>query len=78
MTCDLRAQYLRGLGYLVLKVDNRGSLRRGHAFEAVGYLESSRTHLCPPFAALCCIVLDPPTAAPNCSPKTRTAHGRRS
>lgn len=33
-TVDMRAQYLRGLGYLVFKLDNRGSARRGLAFEA--------------------------------------------
>jgi dipeptidyl-peptidase-4 len=33
MTIDLRAQYLRQLGYAVLVVDNRGSSRRGLAFE---------------------------------------------
>jgi len=36
-TVDLRAQSLRSLGFLVLKVDNRGSLRRGLAFE--GFLK---------------------------------------
>src|SRR5581483_11428905 len=33
-TVDLRAQYLARQGFLVFKVDNRGSARRGHAFEA--------------------------------------------
>jgi dipeptidyl-peptidase-4 len=33
MTCDLRAQYYRQLGYLVFVLDNRGSARRGLAFE---------------------------------------------
>ncbi len=33
MTVDLRAQYLRQEGFTVLKVDNRGSARRGLAFE---------------------------------------------
>lgn len=33
MTVDLRAQYLRDQGYLVFKLDNRGSARRGLAFE---------------------------------------------
>lgn len=33
MTVDMRAQYLRYLGYLVMKLDNRGSSRRGLAFE---------------------------------------------
>lgn len=34
MTADLRAQSLRSRGFLVLKVDNRGSMRRGLDFEA--------------------------------------------
>jgi dipeptidyl-peptidase-4 len=34
MSVDLRAQYLRDHGYLVFKLDNRGSARRGLAFEA--------------------------------------------
>lgn len=34
MTVDLRAQYLAQQGFLVLKVDNRGSANRGLAFEA--------------------------------------------
>jgi dipeptidyl-peptidase-4 len=33
MTVDMRAQYLRSQGYLVFKLDNRGSARRGLAFE---------------------------------------------
>lgn len=33
MTVDLRAQYLRNHGYLVFKLDNRGSNHRGLAFE---------------------------------------------
>jgi dipeptidyl-peptidase-4 len=33
MTVDLRAQYLRAQGFLVFKLDNRGSARRGLAFE---------------------------------------------
>jgi dipeptidyl-peptidase-4 len=33
MTVDLRAQYLRDNGYLVFKLDNRGSAWRGLAFE---------------------------------------------
>ncbi len=33
MAVDMRAQYLRSLGFLVFKVDNRGSARRGLAFE---------------------------------------------
>lgn len=34
MTVDLRAQYLARQGYIVFMMDNRGSARRGHAFEA--------------------------------------------
>ena len=34
LTAALRAQYLRALGYLVFKLDNRGSARRGLAFES--------------------------------------------
>ncbi len=34
VTADMRAQYLRSLGLLVLVVDNRGSAGRGLAFEA--------------------------------------------
>jgi dipeptidyl-peptidase-4 len=34
LTVDLRAQYLAQQGYVVLKVDNRGSANRGLAFEA--------------------------------------------
>ena len=33
ITADMRAQYLSSLGFLVFKVDNRGSARRGLAFE---------------------------------------------
>ncbi len=33
MTSDMRAQYLADLGFLVFKLDNRGSARRGLAFE---------------------------------------------
>lgn len=34
MTVNLRAQYLSSLGYLVFVLDNRGSARRGQAFES--------------------------------------------
>lgn len=34
VTADLRAQFLRSQGYLVLKLDNRGSSRRGLEFES--------------------------------------------
>lgn len=33
MTVDMRAQYLRSLGYVVFVLDNRGSARRGLMFE---------------------------------------------
>jgi dipeptidyl-peptidase-4 len=33
LTAVLRTQYLRSLGYLVFRLDNRGSARRGLAFE---------------------------------------------
>jgi dipeptidyl-peptidase 4 len=33
LTADMRAQFLRDHGYLVVKIDNRGSARRGLAFE---------------------------------------------
>ena len=35
MTCAMRSQYLRSRGYLVFALDNRGSARRGLAFEGV-------------------------------------------
>jgi dipeptidyl-peptidase-4 len=35
MTVDMRAQYLCSLGFLVFKLDNRGSARRGLDFEGV-------------------------------------------
>lgn len=34
---DLRAQWLAACGYLVVKIDNRGTNARGHAFEAPLY-----------------------------------------
>ena len=34
LTADLNAQYLADRGFAVWKLDNRGSARRGHAFEA--------------------------------------------
>jgi dipeptidyl-peptidase-4 len=33
-TADMTAQYLSGLGFAVWRMDNRGSSRRGHEFEA--------------------------------------------
>lgn len=35
LTVAMRAQYLRSLGFLVLSLDNRGSARRGLAFEGM-------------------------------------------
>lgn len=43
MTVDMRAQYLRGLGYAVFVLDNRGSARRGLAFE--GAIKHDMGHL---------------------------------
>jgi dipeptidyl-peptidase-4 len=37
MTADLTAQYLSSRGFAVWRMDNRGSARRGHAFEAALY-----------------------------------------
>jgi dipeptidyl-peptidase 4 len=37
MTADLTAQFLASRGFAVWKLDNRGSSRRGHAFEAAIY-----------------------------------------
>lgn len=37
MTVDLRSQFLRANGFCVLKVDNRGSMRRGIVFETPIY-----------------------------------------
>jgi dipeptidyl-peptidase-4 len=37
MTADMRSQFLRANGFAVLKVDNRGSNRRGLEFEAAIY-----------------------------------------
>src|SRR5262249_32922945 len=34
LTADLTAQFLTARGFAVWKMDNRGSARRGHAFEA--------------------------------------------
>ena len=39
MTSDMRSQCLRAKGFLVWKLDNRGSARRGRAFEASVYRE---------------------------------------
>ena len=38
MTVDMRSQYLRANGFAVIKVDNRGSNRRGIVFEMPVYL----------------------------------------
>lgn len=44
-TVDLRAQHLRSRGVAVLKVDNRGSARRGAAFASALYGETGRVEL---------------------------------
>ncbi|WP_435015641.1 S9 family peptidase [Tundrisphaera sp. TA3] len=38
LTADLTAQFLAGRGFAVWKMDNRGSARRGHEFEAALHL----------------------------------------
>lgn len=43
LTVDLRAQYLAQQGFVVLKVDNRGSAHRGLAFEAA--VNGTRGHI---------------------------------
>ncbi len=43
MTVDMRAQYLASLGFLVFVLDNRGSARRGLAFE--GAIKHDMGHL---------------------------------
>jgi dipeptidyl-peptidase-4 len=43
MTASMRAQYLRSLGFLVFVLDNRGSARRGLAFE--GAIKNDMGHL---------------------------------
>jgi dipeptidyl-peptidase-4 len=43
LTADLRAQYLSQLGFLVFKLDNRGSARRGLAFE--GTIQHDMGHM---------------------------------
>jgi len=45
VTADLRAHYLRLSGYLVIKVDNRGSARRGLAFESALHLNMGSIEL---------------------------------
>lgn len=44
-TVDLRAQHLRSRGVAVLRVDNRGSARRGAAFVTPLYGETGRTEI---------------------------------
>jgi dipeptidyl-peptidase-4 len=43
LTAAMRAQYLRSLGFLVFVLDNRGSARRGLAFE--GAIKGDAGHL---------------------------------
>lgn len=45
MTIDLRAQYLAQQGFVVLKVDNRGSNNRGLAFEGAIYGDLGRVEV---------------------------------
>lgn len=44
-TVDMRAQALRSRGYLVIKIDNRGSARRGLAFEGALRRDMGRVEL---------------------------------
>jgi dipeptidyl-peptidase-4 len=44
-TVDLRAQHLRSEGYAVVKIDNRGSARRGVAFASSLYGETGRVEI---------------------------------
>ncbi|MCY0987857.1 DPP IV N-terminal domain-containing protein [Nannocystis sp. ILAH1] len=44
-TVDMRAQALRSRGYLVIKIDNRGSARRGLAFEGAIHRDLGRVEL---------------------------------
>ncbi len=46
MTCAMRAQRLRSLGYLVFSLDNRGSARRGLAFEGAIKLRMGDVEVC--------------------------------
>jgi dipeptidyl-peptidase-4 len=45
LTVDMRAQHLRALGFAVLKLDSRGSSRRGLAFEASLHLRMGSAEL---------------------------------
>jgi dipeptidyl-peptidase 4 len=45
LTADLRSQHLRAQGLAVLKVDNRGSARRGVAFQAALQGETGRVEI---------------------------------
>ncbi len=45
LTVDLRAQYLREQGFAVLKLDNRGSARRGLAFESAIHLRTGHAEV---------------------------------
>jgi dipeptidyl-peptidase 4 len=45
MTIDLRAQYLASRGFVVFKLDNRGSARRGLAFEGAVFRNLGRIEL---------------------------------
>lgn len=45
LTVDLRAQYLAREGYVVFKLDNRGSANRGQAFEAPIHLCTGRVEV---------------------------------
>lgn len=50
---SLREQYYVDQGYVVIRIDNRGSDRRGHAFEAAIYKNMGSIEV-PNHAILCC------------------------
>ncbi len=51
-TVDLRAQYLAQQGFVVLKVDNRGSFARGLAFESAIHLDTGHVEVLDQVAAV--------------------------
>jgi dipeptidyl-peptidase-4 len=58
MTVDMRAQLLRSRGFAVLKLDSRGSSRRGLAFESTLHLRMGSTELADQAAGVAALVAD--------------------
>jgi dipeptidyl-peptidase-4 len=56
MTVDMRAQALRSRGFTVLKLDSRGSSRRGLAFESTLHLRMGSTELADQAAGVAALV----------------------